>query len=72
MTATVISLTAFKLARLSESETREHVLRSYRDHITDWCGHDLACQIVSLNTGISERIVRNIIDAAAPLFGDRA
>jgi hypothetical protein len=68
MTATVTSLLTFKLARLSEAETREHVLRSYKNEITDWCGHDLACQIVSLNTGISERVVRNIISNAGILF----
>lgn len=56
-----ISLTLFKLRKTRESQHREYVIRKYKQEIMDWCGHDLACQLVADKLNMSERLVRNIV-----------
>jgi hypothetical protein len=44
------------------------IVQLYKLEIYDWCGHDLACQLVAEKTGLPERIVRNIVDKAGSIF----
>jgi len=64
----IISLAAERFRRQRLLEHREHVLRTYRSEITDWCGHDLACEITASRLNIPDRIVRNIVADAGSLF----
>jgi hypothetical protein len=64
----VISFAAFRMRKSARAEAIEHVIRTYRGEIYDWCGHDLACEIAADKLGISERVVRNIINDAGVLF----
>ena len=38
---------------------REHsrIIQLYKGEIYDWCGHDLACELVAQKSGVVERIV---------------
>lgn len=68
MTASVTRLLTYKLAKTRERQHNEYVIRKYKQEITDWCGHDLACELVSEKTGIEQHIVRNIIQDAGVIF----
>lgn len=61
MMTNIISLAGFRARKIARAEAVEHVLRTYRGEITDWCDHDLACEITADKCGISERVVRNIV-----------
>lgn len=58
------------LRNAHERMKREHgrIVEMYRQEIYDWCGHDLACEIVAGKVGVHQRIVRNIVAAAGNLF----
>ena len=49
---------------------REHarIIQLYKREIYDWCGNDLACELVAQKSGVSERIVRRIVANAGALF----
>lgn len=64
----VVSLAAARVSREVLLQRNEHVIRTYRDEITDWCGHDLACEITAERLNIPERIVRNIVCDAQGMF----
>jgi hypothetical protein len=49
-------------------EVRGDILRRYKDEITDWCGHDLACELVAQKTGVSEATVRAIVCDAGNIW----
>lgn len=37
------------------------VAKLYKEEIEQWCGHDLACELVAQKTGMSEADVRRIV-----------
>lgn len=64
--ASIVNLREFKQRKLAQAEHAEHVRHEYRMEIEQWCGHDLACEIVANRLDISERIVRNIVTDHLP------
>lgn len=68
MAATVTNLAVWRAKKQRQSEAREHVVRMYKGEIMDWCGHDLACAIVSEKLHISERTVRHVIADAGVIW----
>lgn len=62
----ITDLAAFRKAR---EELRLRVIKTYKDEITDWCHHALAIELTSEKTGVIERDVQRIIDAAGNLWG---
>lgn len=54
-------LTLRRQLRERERERTATVLKAYKNEITDWCGFDLAVELVAQKTGISEREVRAIV-----------
>lgn len=61
-------LTAIRNARITVQREHARIVHMYKGEIYDWCGHDLACEIVSQKSGVHERIVRSIIAKAGTLF----
>ena len=61
-------LAVIRAAHERQQRESARIVHLYRQEIYDWCGHDLACQIVAERVGIPERIVRNIIDKAGSIF----
>jgi len=49
---------------------REHsrIIQLYKGEIYDWCGHDLACELVAHKGGVPERVVRRIVANAGAIF----
>lgn len=68
MSATILDFTTFKQARARLQYTAAQVLTMYKSECYDWCGHDLACQLVAVRTGIAERLIRNIVADAGVIF----
>ena len=49
---------------------REHarIIHLYKQEIYDWCGHDLACELVARKGGVPDRIVRRVVANASAIF----
>jgi hypothetical protein len=49
---------------------REHsrIIQLYKREIYDWCGNDLACELVAQKSGVPERVVRRVVANAGAIF----
>jgi len=55
-------------AKLALQREHSRIVQLYKQEIYDWCGNDLACELVSQKSGVPERIVRRIVANAGALF----
>jgi hypothetical protein len=47
-------------AKIALKRAHSRIIQLYQQEIYDWCGYDLACQIIAQKSGLPEPIVRSI------------
>jgi hypothetical protein len=55
-------------AKIALKRERLRIIQLYKHEMYDWCGDDLACELVAQKSGVPERIVRSIIANAGAIF----
>jgi DNA-directed RNA polymerase specialized sigma24 family protein len=65
---TVADFFAHRRRALALEEAIAHIVQTYKNEITDWCGHDLAIEIAADKLGLQESTVRRIIASAGNIW----
>lgn len=64
----IYDISLWRSARERQLVLEQLVLQAYKNEITDWCGHDLACELTAQKTGVSETEVRRLVCAAGSMW----
>jgi len=63
-------LSSYREAKRRITERTALIVRTYKGEVTDWCGHDLACEITANKLDIPDREVRAAV-CNTQLWGDK-
>jgi hypothetical protein len=61
MSVDVTSVTDMLEVRRTREAARLRIIQLYKDCITDWCGHDLAIELVHEQTKVPHAQIYNIV-----------
>jgi hypothetical protein len=61
-------LKSLRDAKIALEREHSRIIQLYKQEIYDWCGNDLACELVAQKSGVLERVVRRIVANAGAIF----